>query len=546
MDLSRFWSSPRRGLPVFVRNGKAPRGIAASVATATSLTILAAFGFGSHILMGGFYWDDWTIAGAFHYGTTGGHSGFAGIDHIFPRRPLLSLVLSASQALFGVDQRAQFLWALLLTVSVAVLVARLLSQAGLAPQDAGIIAALGLVFPWTTGTTLWVTAANNYIALLLLLTGVLFATRPPGRTWMRNVARLLFFLSILVYQAFACLVFLVPLLDRGQPGRTGLLRRTAADVGAVAAGVAFTYALGETELPPPIRALPGLGAVMARDTLRLMVQVFVPFGQVDLQILVLLGVLAVGLGAFWVRRPLPPSALAAMSPWVSVMAVGAIAIVLSYVPFLGTGLSPLSPGVGNRINAAAAFGFGAVLYGLARLFAEVLSGSSRRVTAALTSCILLVYGVTYEALIRSYVDRWNAARTEQAHVLGALRADGADQSTKTVYVVGFPAETAPGVPVFLEGDDATGAVQVLWGRRHVNVYPVFRGSQLRCGPSGLDPFWLITPYRSEGGYARGHGGDYGATIVVDISDKLTFRPRSYGQCQHLLRKITSGKPPIAY
>ena len=171
-----------------------------------ALAALAGLVYGSHVVHGGLYWDDWRNAATTRYSP----EGFAGpFDlRLIAYRPLLGLTLPLPHLAFGTAAGPHIALALALAVAVSACVVAVLRRLGLARVHAAAIGALALVFPWSDSTRLWATGGINNLAVALLLLALLAGLAGLGAAGRRRIALriaspALYALSVLTYEATA-------------------------------------------------------------------------------------------------------------------------------------------------------------------------------------------------------------------------------------------------------------------------------------------------------------------------------------------------------
>src|SRR4051794_20623524 len=228
---------------------RAPPGVGATrgelAACAVALLALAGAVFGSHIVDGGFYWDDWQLAARARFPPLSSPDYHGVLDlTLLGYRPVLALLLPAVHAVLGFHMWLHLALALLLAVATALCFHTLLREVGLPPLHAAAIAALSMVFPWSDSMRLWSTAAVNTVGVCLYLLGTVAALRglrARGRraAVLGATGAVLYALSILTYEVAAATALLSILLYARVVPWWRAWRRWAVDVVAVGTSLAF-------------------------------------------------------------------------------------------------------------------------------------------------------------------------------------------------------------------------------------------------------------------------------------------------------------------
>ena len=146
--------------------------------------------FGSHIVQGSFYYDDW--ANSAHTHEPGGANDFGAALSYFwgftGFRPLLALYVPVLHEVFGQHWGAHLAWAVVLATLMSGLLFAVLVELGIGRVHALLIAALVLVFPFSDATRLWATSATAHLTASFWLAGLWVALRglDPGRSRARR------------------------------------------------------------------------------------------------------------------------------------------------------------------------------------------------------------------------------------------------------------------------------------------------------------------------------------------------------------------------
>jgi hypothetical protein len=134
---------------------------------------------------------------------------------------------------------------------------------------------------------------------------------------------------------------------------------------------------------------------------------------------------------------------------------------------------------------------------------------------AVAGCVAVIVGYSVQDF-RDQSD-WARAADLQQPVLTAV-AKAAPPDGSLVLTFGWPAQAAPGVPVFDQNYDLRPAVQLTINRQ-IETYPVFDGAQLRCSADGFRVDDLSTPqYVSINFEGLGKPYGYSHVVFVDVAD----------------------------
>jgi len=209
-----------------------------------ALLLLAGAVYGTHILHGGFAWDDWQNAATARFG---GGSRFLGPFDVREAlyEPGLALTLPLPHLVFGLHPALHLALATALAVALSLCLYALLRELGVERVPAAFAGALALVFPWSDSVRLWATAGLNQVAVCLYLLGAMFALR--GR---RRLSLALYLASMLTYAVTIPAIALSPLLYRFKmPWREAWLRGRRDTLVALATG-AFVAAATTKSVQP--------------------------------------------------------------------------------------------------------------------------------------------------------------------------------------------------------------------------------------------------------------------------------------------------------
>jgi hypothetical protein len=518
-------------------------GVAAFVLLLLSVALL-----GSHVVHGGFSYDDWALsADEKYWGFWSTVNFYLHIDH----RPLVALYLPLVQAVFGGDAHVQLAWISFAHVAMCVCLYMFVRSAGLERFGAGLIALLALLFPFADAEWLYVIGSAGTIAVSLYLLGAtlaFYALRSSGRRGMalHGLSVLLYVASVLTYELAFIAIMGSVLLYLGRAPRRTVMRRWTLDIGAMV----LTVLLFTSRTVP---VLPGADvhgvltlhqqlshARLIFDQARSMVGASLePFGVTHYNIIltVAIAIAVAGLVMFY-RLPRGDPVRRHLGRWLWTGALalcGTVAAWLVLVP-ADPYYSPAQPGVGNRINAFAAVCVSAGVYALAAVAAALLLGRTRRWrTTVPAAALLITFAVVAGYVRRTDADksRWTQAAVLQHHYLDTIRRAVPHPAPDTrILLLDAPGFVAAGIPVFGAPWDLNGALKLAYDDGTLAGYPVLVGTGVICGVTGIAP--------SGGGYDPSQTAPYGLAMFVDGRTGESMRIRDRAQCMRALRLFTPG------
>ena len=504
---------------------------------AALLGALGAAVFYPHVRGGGFYSDDWASAATYHFAAPPRFvHALAAYGRTFGTRPLLDVAKAAGYAILGLHTAWHLALAVLLGVLVSLVLYGLLRRFRLAPAPALLVAGLVLVFPWSDSTRLWATASLNQLATVFYLLGLSVALAGLERSGRRalllhGAALTLYAAGLLVYEAVGGLVLISGALYwvhvRGSWRRIG--SRWAADV-CLAAGVLLWSASSATAA----RAAPSVHQIIhdlprfVHQALSLALHALAPGLPVLVPLAVAAGAAIAGV-IRWRRGALVLDG--GVGWWLAVAGVAALASGAAFAPLVGSGLHPLDQGLNNRGNVAAALP-------VCLFVAAAISAAVRVVAPERRACwwglaALVAIGFGYCDLTREDIGRWDRATQLQHQVLSSLRSALPRPSRGEVaYTYGVPALVAPGVSVFSEFWDLSGAFRLQAGEVRLGAYALVQGVSFVCGARGVYPSAGPGPYDAlQGGYGPAEGADYGRAFLVDVVTRRATAITGARQCR---------------
>jgi hypothetical protein len=533
--------------PVVERLLQSSRGptLREGLVAAALIALLGLLAYGGFVADGGFYSDDWAHASDYQFAESPRYvHSFEQQREFLGGRPLSAALMPVPQALFGPNPEAHLILALAIGILISICFFVLLRTLGMAPLHAGAITALALLFPWADSSWLWATGSVNSLSVGFFFVGLTVALRGfeyRGRrgTAMHGLAALLYLFSVLTYEVTAGVIVLAGLLYFGRAGRRVVLRAWATDLAVVIA--ALVYSLIATASSRPVATvrdriedLPDF----VRESLLLISSAFQPFGSMGrpLQGLVLLVAAAVVVAlALRLRRsgdsPLREETLDGWPRW---LLIGFLAAVATYFMFLGSHLYPRDGGINNRVNVFAGFAVCLLVYATIACACHLL-WRSRRAAGIATLAVAVVLAVGYATSLGSDKSEWRQAAEEQEAVLddlGRRLLPLPDHST--VLVFGYPAQAAPGIPVFDRSWDMGGALQIRSDGAIRAAYPIHENVEVICGKRAI----------LDGGEGYGRFTlDYGRLYFYD-SDLGSRKIDSRRSCQRAAERFHPGSLEI--
>jgi hypothetical protein len=474
------------------------------------LAAVALVGYGPYVGEGGFYSDDWNFAAIYQHATGDGvWPGFSALLDIASSRPVGTAYAAGRYALFGLDPTGHLVVAGLLWLAVAGLLYALLRMLGMSPLYGCAIAVLALLFPLADSTRLWPAASALNLGIALYLAGTIAALAGLRATGARSVvlhgvAVILYLASVLTYEATTVAV----LLSFGLYSLRARGRRVAVRwaVDAAAVGVALLVATTQSPVErAPISELPHRAGEVISGGLMVISWSVVPIGGTThfSPARLLGGLIVVAIVAAAIRRVIKPGAHAPGPPprlwlavgdersaelrrWLTVAAGGVVAIAAGYLVLLPVdGYNPAHRGIANRVNAFSSLGMAVLVVSLAMLAALLVSRWSRRATTALAMGLVGVVAVGYASRLYSDEGNWHDAAVDQDRILDTIGASPPLGDGDSLVAFRVPAFAAPGVPVFHETWDLTGALRLRWGSDSLEAYPANNGRVITCRPAGV-------------------------------------------------------------
>ena len=526
---------------------------------AAGLIALAFAVYGVHVARGGLSFDDWTLAYDVRHATdsNGALGAFRELmsgDILSGKmagRPIEAAYDLVLYSALGHRAAAHLAVAVLLAALVAFLFYATLRLLRLERLHAAAISTLVLLFPAADSTVFWATGAIAHVAVALFLLGVLSSIRGLRSHGRRALAFqllgvALYTASLLQYQLAAPFVFLSVFIYR-LAGATWRRALAAWSWAAVAGLVALVYvksslSRGRGSLSENLTHARDLAGAARQLLASLGIQGAPPrFPTIAMAALLFVA------GAAALLLPATDAVRAELRRWLLIVVVGIATIGAAYTVFIPADFyySPITEGIGNRVNAAAALGYGIVLYGLAMIIA-LLAVRAARVSPALpiaaaAACAgtVALLGV-FVAAIGSDRQDYERAAELQREALAVVEDVGRPPAGTTIYLFGIAGETAPNVFTFVRSNDLSAALRLLWNDDSIMGVPVSsteatwpgntpENSGIRCEATGVQPRgWLYEDYPAT---------PYGTARFVDVRTRASETIDNQVACQRALAQF---------
>ena len=408
---------------------------------------------------------------------------------MIPGRPILAAAQPITHYLFGLETAAHHAFGVFLAVCASLSFFVLLRCVRVELGHALAMAALSLVFPWSLALRLWPIGAIDNLAVIAYFLGAAAAVSALGLAADRRgkalalhiVAAVLYVVSVLTYQITPAVILASVVLYRTRVPWRRASRRWLVDVTVVlvvtaASAIRSSQVRRVGSLSDMVPDIP----LFVRDGLALFAEMFLPRGLDSAlpKLLVLVAAaVVVTVSIVYARR-----GATALETWLVRAAAGAGAIALSYVMFLGSGLLPSYSGIDDRANALASFGFVVTMYSLVVVTCLLVTRGRRWWSAACVGAAALALGSAWIARVHDDIALFRTASLRQAEELALLdEVVGRPQPGSTLLVFGFPATTAPGIPIFSDPWDLEGAMQLRWNDYSLAAFPILRPGR-HCEP----------------------------------------------------------------
>ena len=498
--------------------------------------------YGSHVLRGGFYNDDWTETSFNVFAD----SWVGALDHTwsgYAHRPLFVLYDPLLHQLVGFRPWLLNLWSLVLALVLAGALHALLREVRVPAVPAAAVAVLTVLLPFSDSTRLWSAASHMSLSLALFCAGAIVALRALQRAGRRalllHAASLVLYLaSLALFEITAGFVLGAGLLYLLQGPRRAALRRWAVDV--VAGGLWLALVTAGAESAYERSGLSGqieqVGRI-ADQAWTLFAQAFWPFTDYrrDVATAIVL-LLALGCAIAWRRAT--GAARSAAGTGLALLGAGLVVIMLGYLAFVPAdplAYKPSNPHGENRVNAAAAPGYALLLVATAVMLGALAQWAlphARRLVVVVPVLALAVLGA---GLVHDAHERrapWERSWAAQQDVLDRIEelVPRPPQDARFL-TFGHPGAEQFGVPLLGGLADVTHALRLTYGDDTLGGAAVLQGSGLECGADEA---------RVLRGSAAGFVAEYGETIAVDVSQGLRIDVRTRADCLRALETLQPG------
>jgi hypothetical protein len=523
---------------------RAEIGLAGAALVALGFLILT-----PHVRHGGFYSDDWANAAAYHFHGWWRTSLYEW-HHQIPARPILAFLHPLPYAMFGSSTSYHLAAAVALAALTSLSFFVFLREVGIEFPHALAMALVSLVFPWSDAAHLWPTGAMNNVAVIAYFLGsaaalralTLWQTRRRDALWLHALAAGLYLISILTYEVAPAAILLSGLLYRTRVTWRALWPRWLVDALLVLVPISISL-----RVTSRVRHIGSLSERLADiphfvgQGLSLFASIFVPRNLSDSwasswdiasssagKVVVLAAAAAVLVAALVRSRRREERGL---RRWLYLAAGGAGLVVAAYVMFLGSGLYPLFyPGLDDRIQTLAAFGFVMVAYSVLALLALLVAGGRRRAVPLIIGAGTLLIGFGFVERVHADVNHYDSAAAEQRRLLERLQiALPHPRAGSIIFTFGYPGKSAPGVPIFEGPPDLRGAVDLRWNDRSLRAIPIFRQS-VSCRRTEI----------SAVAFGPESKAPYGRAVFVDLLTGKARRIESVQACIEARRVFRPG------
>lgn len=492
------------------------------------LTLIAVLVYGENARDGGWVGDAWLTRA--WYVLYPHNDFFATVGHFLDlnsmsARPANAVYRVALNEWFGGDTEAWFAWQIASCVCMCFAIYALLRELGLAFLDATAIVVLLAIFPASAAIWLWSPVVHASLAIALAAVGFLLALRAFRAEGRRRLALhlaslLLFLLSLLLYEVCLPLILASFLLYALQAPKRQAARRWLVDC-AVVVPLALLVSGPSESRGQDVAGSFSHAIDMATELPTLLFEKLLPFESAPwLAALALAALYAWGLRTM--LRRVDDRVGPRLRRLFAVNAAGVVVIALGYLVYV-PGLDyyhPLATGIGDRVNAIPALGWVLFLYSLVAVLATLLTQRlQRRQTAVvlLTGSLAVALGISWLAPIADESRAYVAATEEGDRVLEVVeRAVPDPPRGSAIWTFGQPVEISPGVPVFANYWNMTGAVALSYHDRHIRSFVALPGTSFECRADGVVPGgnFEYFPPRQPGVLGR-FGSRYGRTWFVD-------------------------------
>lgn len=533
-----------------------------TVAVGIGLSVLATLVYGSYVTHGGFVTDPWVVKG--WYQQTSAHDlislseAYIEYNGIGFSRALDFIRLAAQSVVLGWNMKLWLAWQVTMCVIMSLTLFLLLRKLRFAPLHAAAMSALVLIFPAATSIRIW-PIMGSPAAITLAVLGFLVALRAfEERGWRRpalhGLSLSLFVASAFLYEAaFAAMLCSVLVYRFRVPWRAAL-QRWVFDLGALSVVAVLLREHASARGHQDLAGMLSHARTIADQTLTLFTAEVLPLGAFDRWVvagcLAMIPVAAILL----LRRDPSGERTPQLRFWLWALAAGIVLTALGYLSFVPADdyYEPLSPGIGNRVNAVPQIGLVLALYALVMLgavLATARSSSSRRFAAVGGLAVCGAIAIPWLGTIDSEEDSFVLAYKEENRVVHAVhQAVPAPSPGGTIWAFGQPMEVAPGVPIFDQFGSLASRLRLTYDDLALNGLVGAPGTWFGCGPDAIVPHGPTYP--DSGDTADLDASTYGRTYFVDTGTGRGELVRAPKQCLRAAARLPTpaylpGEPPPA-
>jgi hypothetical protein len=496
-----------------------------------------------YVRHGGFYLDDWAEAAGRYYPPGGGGLGsvLSYFHRAFEFRPTLILYMLVKFYVFGMNTELHLAWGVFLGVIAAVMLYALLRSFGVPWQHAGMIAALGLAFPWFDSTRLWMIASNSTLAVALVLAGILVALAGlKRRSWpLHACAGLLYLASILAYEVTLPLVAAAGVLYTARYGWRAARWPWLVDLAVVLVGGLWVGTHTHQEVSGISGDLDHLGEIVVAGGTLLGRSLYPlgPHGHTTTMLLILAAVFGAGACVQLARKRRDVDEGWGLREWLLLGAAGTALAALGWAMLIPADpyYTPSIYGITNRINVLAGVGLVIVVYSALGTGVTLAGMAIPRIAPAVPTLIVVLgamLGAAYIHVVERHGNLW--ATAYRAELEGLDRIESAYPSPPSgalIIASEYPAYQTLGVPIFSARWDLNAMVKLRYGNGSLSAIPRTEQLDFVCLRRGIEV--------EEEGAATGIAAPYGKAMLVDVESGRRSVPRNQTEC----RRVEGEFPP---
>jgi hypothetical protein len=181
-----------------------------------------------------------------------------------------------------------------------------------------------------------------------------------------------------------------------------------------------------------------------------------------------------------------------LGSWLLLAVAGVVVAAVGWVAFIPADpyYTPSIYGVTNRVNGLSGFGLVIAVYGafgvVGSLVGRIRRGRPGVPTLTTTLVLAAALGACYASVLHRHIGIWNSAYAAERAGLNELRQRYPIMSAgSTLFVAGYPAYQAPGVPIMSANWDLDGMVKLEYDDNSLKAFPILEGTRLACRPGGV-------------------------------------------------------------